>query len=62
MKGGKKGLLVNSEDICRKPQKASVSFTAQNGRALSLAPTIANGCGKAKKKGSGGKKGHGHKH
>jgi len=61
MKGGKKGLLVNSEDICRKTQKASVSFTAQNGAALALTPTIANSCGgkakkkSAKKRGSGGK-------
>jgi len=53
MKGGKKGLLVNSENICRKTQKASVSFTAQNGDALSLTPTIKNSCkGKAKKKGA----------
>ena len=62
MKGGKKGLLVNSEDICRKTQKATVSFTAQNGKALALSPTIKNDCGKkAKKKGSGKKKGHGGK-
>jgi len=62
MKGGRKGLLVNSENICRKTQKASVSFTAQNGDALSLTPTIKNSCGgKAKKKhakkGSHSKKG-----
>ncbi len=59
MQGGKKGLLVNSENICRKPQKASVSFTAQNGKALALTPTIGNDCGKKakKKKGSGKKKG-----
>jgi hypothetical protein len=62
MQGGKKGLLVNSENICRKTQKASVSFTAQNGDALSLTPTIKNSCkGKAKKKhpkkGSHSKKG-----
>ncbi len=66
MQGGKKGLLVNSENICRKPQKATVSFTAQNGKALALTPTIKNDCGKkAKKKGSkkgaGAKKGHGGK-
>jgi hypothetical protein len=55
MKGGKKGLLVNSEDICRKPQKASVSFTAQNGKAFDATPLIANSCkGKARKK-KGGK-------
>ena len=66
MQGGKKGLLVNSEDICRKPQKATVSFTAQNGKALALTPTIKNSCGgkakkKGAKKGSQGKKGHGGK-
>jgi len=62
MKGGKKGLLVNSEDICRKPQRATVSFTGQNGKAFNATPLIKNSCkGKAKKKGgkkgSGGKKG-----
>ena len=66
MQGGKKGLLVNSEDICRKPQRATVSFTGQNGKAFDTTPLIANSCkGKAKKKhakkGSHGKKGHGGK-
>jgi hypothetical protein len=63
MKGGKKyGLLENSENICSKPQKANASFTAQNGAALTLKPTIANSCGKKSKgkgkptKKSGGKK------
>jgi hypothetical protein len=60
MKGGSKGLLVNSEDICRKPQRASVSFTAQNGKAFAATPLIKNSCGgKAKKRGA--KKGHGGK-
>jgi len=64
MQGGKKGLLVNSEDICRKPQRATVSFTGQNGKAFDTTPLIANSCkGKAKKKhakkGSHGKKGGG---
>jgi uncharacterized repeat protein (TIGR01451 family) len=60
MKGGKKGLLVNSEDICRRPQRASVSFTGQNGKAFDATPLIANSCGgKAKKRGS--KKGRGGK-
>jgi len=53
MKGGKKGLLVNSEDICRKTQRATVSLTAQNGKASQTTPLIANSCkGKAKKKGA----------
>jgi hypothetical protein len=50
MKGGKKGLLINSENICRKPQKAIADFVAQNGKVLDTTPTIANGCKhKAKK-------------
>ena len=51
LKGGKKyGLLENSEDVCRKTQKASARFTAQNGRLVQLSPVIANGCGGASKK------------
>jgi hypothetical protein len=65
LKGGPKyGLLVNSENICRRPQKASASFTAANGKVAHLTPTIANSCkgGGKKAKGShGGKKGRGGK-
>jgi hypothetical protein len=50
MKGGKKGLLVNSENLCSKPQKAIADFRAQNGKALSITPLIANGCSKKAKK------------
>jgi hypothetical protein len=51
MQGGKKGLLVNSENICRKPQRAIADFTAQNGKVQNTRPLIANSCkGKAKKK------------
>jgi hypothetical protein len=54
MKGGKRrGLLVNSENICRTEQRASVRFSAQNGKVLQLHPRIANSCGK---KGRAGKK------
>jgi hypothetical protein len=49
--GGKKGLLENSEDICRKPQQATVKLTGQNGRVENSSPLIANSCGaKAKTK------------
>lgn len=45
MKGGPKyGLLENSENICRKKQKASVRFVAANGRFKQLRPTIGNDC------------------
>jgi hypothetical protein len=47
MQGGKKkGLLENSENVCRKPQRATARFTAQNGKVASLRPKIANSCGK----------------
>jgi hypothetical protein len=61
MKGGKKyGLLENSENICRNPQKASAVFKAQTGKTLHLQPKIAISCKKGKangKKGTKGKKG-----
>ena len=50
MKGGKKyGLLENSENVCRKKQRASALFIGQNGDRLHMRPRIHNGCGKAKK-------------
>jgi hypothetical protein len=62
LKGGKKyGLLENSEDVCKKTQKAGVSFRAQNGKVLDLSTRIANSCKKAKSKKKGktsGKKPH----
>lgn len=45
LKGGKKySLLENSENLCKKPQKAIARFTAQNGKVLQAKPRIANGC------------------
>jgi hypothetical protein len=53
LKGGKRyGLLENSENICRKSQKANALFSAQNGKSLQLHPKVANSC-----KGSGKAKG-----
>ncbi len=34
LQGGKKGLLVNSRDICRRTYRATVRFTAHNGDAI----------------------------
>ena len=65
LKGGKKySLLENSENLCKKPQRAIARFTAQNGVVQQTKPLIANDCGKGKKnkgKGSGKKKGSKHK-
>lgn len=45
MKGGKRyGLLENSENICKKQQKAGAAFTAQNGRIRTYSVKIANSC------------------
>ena len=35
MQGGKKGLLVNSENLCKQPPKASIQQEGQNGRSAS---------------------------
>jgi hypothetical protein len=48
--GGKKGLLVNSRDICKAPAKATAKFTGQNGAKLTLRPALRSACAKAKKK------------
>jgi hypothetical protein len=49
MKGGRKGLLTNSTDICRGAHRATVQMKAQNGRAVQLRPElVASGCPKKK--------------
>jgi hypothetical protein len=47
MQGGKKGLLVNSRDICKSTARATAKFTAQNGRTAELRPELQNSCGKS---------------
>jgi hypothetical protein len=50
MKGGKKGLLVNSRDICKHTYRATASFIGQNGKAFDQRPVLNNSCKKAKKR------------
>jgi len=52
--GGDKGLIVNSQDLCKKVHKATVKMTAQNGREHNFRPVVKNGC-----RGKNGKKGRG---
>jgi hypothetical protein len=47
--GGKKGLLVNSRDICRGTPKATAVFKGQNGDELTLRPPLKSACKKAAK-------------
>jgi hypothetical protein len=58
MKGGKKGLLVNSRDICKHVYRATAQFTAQSGKAFDSRPVLKNSsCKKAKGKRGKAKKG-----
>jgi len=47
--GGKKGLLVNSRNICNATFRATAKFNAQNGDAVNLRPPLKSACAKAKK-------------
>jgi len=55
MKGGEKyGLLTNSEELCKRPHRASGRFLAHNGKVRALRPLL-----KVKCPGSKGKRGRG---
>jgi hypothetical protein len=47
--GGKKGLLVNSTDICKRTHRAIVKFTGHNGKTYKAGPALKGRCPKAKK-------------
>jgi hypothetical protein len=59
MQGGKKGLLINSRDICRSKARATVQMVGQNGKANDFTPAVRNEkCGgRAKKQGKSGPRG-----
>lgn len=40
MKGGERGLLVNSTDICARPYRALVAFAGQNGKVRDARPVL----------------------
>ncbi len=53
LKGGKEGLLVNSENICRSQQRAVVELDGHNGAVYDTQPEVANQCAKGKKNRAG---------
>jgi hypothetical protein len=55
MQGGKKGLIVNSVNICKRKHKAKVNLKGHNGRSYQFQPVVKAQCG-GKKKGGKGKK------
>lgn len=50
MQGGKKGLIVNSTNLCQGSHRADVSFDAQNGKRKVLHPALQASCGKSSKR------------
>jgi hypothetical protein len=49
LQGAKKGLLVNSTNICAKPQKATVKYTAHNGDTYEAHPVLKAQCPRKRK-------------
>jgi hypothetical protein len=47
--GGKRGLIENSDELCRHPRRAEVKLKAQNGRSRTTHAAIGLGCGKGKR-------------
>lgn len=50
LKGGKKGLIENSANLCAAPQRAKVQMAGQNGRRTAAQPLIQTSCGKKGRK------------
>jgi len=48
MQGGKKGLLVNSTNLCAKQQRVDAKLTGQNGASANQKPALEASCGKAR--------------
>jgi hypothetical protein len=49
MQGAKKGLLVNSTDVCKGAHRAIADFTAHNGKVSDFNPPLEANCPKARK-------------
>jgi hypothetical protein len=52
LQGGKKGLIVNSRNLCARTSRAIADFTAQNGKGAELRPVVHAKCPRAKHQGS----------
>ena len=49
MQGAKKGLIVNSRNLCGATSKANVDYTGQNGKTASAKPVLGADCGGKRK-------------
>jgi hypothetical protein len=50
MRGGKRGLLENSRDICKHVNRATVKLDGQNGKAHDFRPVLKASCGKKQRR------------
>lgn len=48
--GGRRGLIINSVDLCRYPQRANLNLIGQNGRRHKTKPVVKTSCPKGKKR------------
>ncbi len=51
MQGGKKGLVVNSRNLCAGTNRADAALTGQNGKAYDFKPVVKPSCGSKRKQG-----------
>ena len=49
MQGGKKGLLINSRNLCKSVNKATALFDGQNGKVSDSEPVLKNDCKKKRR-------------
>jgi hypothetical protein len=54
MQGGRKGLLVNSRNICAHTYRLDGRFEGHNGKEAALTPKLKAACGEAKRGTAGG--------
>ena len=50
MQGGKKGLIINSRNLCGGTNRANAELSAHNGKRLTIHPALTPDCGKGSSK------------
>ena len=53
MQGGKKGLIVNSTNLCAAKHRANAVLDAHNGKRSTITPLMQASCGASRKRGQG---------
>ena len=48
LEGGAKGLLISTESLCKRPQRANIRINGQNGKQVRQSPKLKTGCGSGK--------------